>query len=261
MSLSPIDKILNFINSTETQEPQIETPKNEIQEPQTNKQEIKESPPIENINLTTKEYNSIMRKINKNKSFPVVIANKVFNTPDELTLYKSSIIDNRKQFLKQERLNKKTNTKLNLNELPIKEDTTDLIEEDGFYYKKGNVEAIKKDEKIIEIPKTNKKDRKTLINEALKKKENIKNLTESKNEEEFKNISDGIFNENEEVKKTYQKHIMNDINDDRTWRKDDFIREMLKYIDSINREKIIPPQSIHQENPLGLNLYNLKNRR
>lgn len=244
-----VSKILNFINSQQESPPQEPTQQEQkqIQPPQQEKpqEDFKDS----------KLYNSTLRKINKISTFPNIINGKIINSADELLAYKNLLQNQRKQFLAEERKKKKDSTKLNLEALPTKEDTTDLIEEDNIFYKRGNIEAIRKDDRIIEIPKTNKKDRKILMNKAMKDNK-IKELTQAKDEEEFKNISSEVFKE-PPIKEVYEKHISNDINPDKTWSKDDFIKEMLKYID----KKTQPIKNEPKSNYLGLNLYNLNNKR
>lgn len=243
-----VSKILNFINSQQEPTPQEQKQESIQQKPKEEKEEKEDF-------KDSKLYNSTLRKINKISTFPNIINGKIINSADELLAYKTSLQNQRKQFLAEERKKKKDSTKLNLETLPTKEDTTDLIEEDNIFYKRGNIEAIRKDDRIIEIPKTNKKDRKILMNKAMKDNK-IKELTQAKDEEEFKNISSEVFKE-PPIKEVYEKHISNDINPDKTWSKDDFIKEMLKYID----KKTQPIKNEPKSNYLGLNLYNLNNKR
>ena len=211
-----VSKILKFINQ---EEPKQEEKQEEL------KQE-EEKPKVE-IWEDSKGYKSMISKMNRAKKYPIIINEKVFNSAEELEAFKNEIIDRRKRHLKGERQKKKENTKLNLEELPTISDTSELIEEDGFYYKKGSIEGISINDKIRKIPQTDAKDRAELIKQIKTNKQAMEKLTKTENEDDFKKESEEVFKESP----IYQKHALNDLNKDNTWTRSGFYKYMLKVID------------------------------
>ena len=249
-NMDSIDRILNFINSTEEepeteQETETETP-TEQQETEQQQEETEEQPretePRKTKQATPstetqetqpegydeKTYKSVLRKANntiKKNQYPAVISingkNQVFTSEDDLKLF----VDNLKTEHKEnnrKRLNDKINNYKHFNE----EYTQDIndIEEDGVIYKKGNIKAITKDNKRYKVPSTSTKDRKQIYNKLKGNKKVLTDLVKSKDNEEFNDIS--LSNIDNDGKELIEKHKDNTINNDKTWTRDEFIKMM-----------------------------------
>ena len=259
--MDSIDRILNFINSTE--EP--EDDRNEVREEQETEQETEEqqatpmketqeteqeteteettprktreqqqaTPSIETERETTeyhdeKTYKSILRKANntiKKNQYPAVISingkNQIFNSGDDLKLFVNNLKTEHKEYNKN-KLNDKINKYKHFNE----EYTQDIndIEEDGIIYKKGNIKAITKDNKRYKVPSTSTKDRQQIYNKLKGNKKVLTDLVKSKDNEEFNDIS--LSNIDNDGKELIEKHKDNTINNDKTWTRDEFIKMM-----------------------------------
>ena len=250
-NMDSIDRILNFINSTE-EEPETETTTEE-QETTTEEQqqatpmkETEEQPREETRKTRTREtteettteqqpkeyddktYKSILRKANntiKKNQYPAVISingkNQVFTSGDDLKLFVNNLKTEHKEYNKN-KLNDKINNYKHFNE----EYTQDIndIEEDGIIYKKGNIKAITKDNKRYKVPSTSTKDRKQIYNKLKGNKKVLTDLVKSKDNEEFNDIS--ISNIDNDGKELIEKHKDNTINNDKTWTRDEFIKMM-----------------------------------
>lgn len=249
-NMDSIDRILNFINSTEEepeteQETETETP-TEQQETEQQQEETEEQPretePRKTKQATPstetqetqpegydeKTYKSVLRKANntiKKNQYPAVISingkNQVFTSEDDLKLFVDNLKTEHKENNKK-RLNDKINNYKHFNE----EYTQDIndIEEDGVIYKKGNIKAITKDNKRYKVPSTSTKDRKQIYNKLKGNKKVLTDLVKSKDNEEFNDIS--LSNIDNDGKELIEKHKDNTINNDKTWTRDEFIKMM-----------------------------------
>lgn len=251
-NMDSIDRILNFINSSE--EPETETQQEEAtpmketeeteqeeqqqeteQEEKTRKIPIKETRKTTETEQTTepgeydeKTYKSILRKANntiKKNQYPAVISingkNQVFTSGDDLKLFVNNLKTEHKEN-NRKKLNDKINNYKHFNE----EYTQDIndIEEDGIIYKKGNIKAIMKDNKRYKVPSTSTKDRQQIYNKLKGNKKVLTDLVKSKDNEEFNDIS--ISNIDNDGKELIEKHKDNTINNDKTWTRDEFIKMM-----------------------------------
>lgn len=245
--MDSIDRILNFINSTEEPEteqeteeqtettteeatPMKETEETEQEQPRERKQA---SPSIETTEqqqegYDEKTYKSILRKANntiKKNQYPAVISingkNQVFTSDDDLKLFVNNLKTEHKEN-NRKRLNDKINNYKHFNE----EYTQDIndIEENGIIYKKGNIKAITKDNKRYKVPSTSTKDRQQIYNKLKGNKKVLTDLVKSKDNEEFNDIS--ISNIDNDGKELIEKHKDNTINNDKTWTRDEFIKMM-----------------------------------
>ena len=210
--MNSIDRILNFINSTEEQETEQETEEQQQATPSTEEQQeteqeteqetTQETKPRETQEQQTpktveynddKTYKSILRKANntiKKNQYPAVVSingkNQVFTSEDDLKLFVNNLKTEHKEN-NRKRLNDKINNYKHFNE----EYTQDIndIEEDGVIYKKGNIKAITKDNKRYKVPSTSTKDRKQIYNKLKGNKKILTDLVKSKDNEEFNDIS------------------------------------------------------------------------
>lgn len=245
--MDSIDRILNFINSTEEPEteqeteeqtettteeatPMKETEETEQEQPRERKQA---TPSIETTEqqqegYDEKTYKSILRKANntiKKNQYPAVISingkNQVFTSDDDLKLFVNNLKTEHKEN-NRKRLNDKINNYKHFNE----EYTQDIndIEENGIIYKKGNIKAITKDNKRYKVPSTSTKDRQQIYNKLKGNKKVLTDLVKSKDNEEFNDIS--ISNIDNDGKELIEKHKDNTINNDKTWTRDEFIKMM-----------------------------------
>lgn len=243
--MDSIDRILNFINSTDTeaqqteqqtQEPPAEEQKTE-QEPQT-ETPLTETPPptdtpkAEDFN-DERTYKSILRKANnviKKNRYPAVVSvngkNTVFNSGDDLKNWLDNLKTEHREYNKNKLADKINNYK-HFNE----EYTQDIndIEEDGVIYKKGNIKAVMKDNKRYKVPSTNTKDRKEIYNKLKSNKKVLTDLVKSKDNDEFNNIS--LSNIDNDGRELIEKHKDNTINNDKTWTRDEFIKMMAKLME------------------------------
>ena len=237
--MDSIDRILNFINSSEeqgetteetatteeTQETEQATPSTEEQQETTEQEE--QAPKTVEYN-DEKTYKSILRKANntiKKNQYPAVISingkNQIFNSEDDLKLFVNNLKTEHKENNKN-KLNDKINNYKHFNE----EYTQDIndIEEDGIIYKKGNIKAITKDNKRYKVPSTSTKDRQQIYNKLKGNKKVLTDLVKSKDNEEFNDIS--LSNIDNDGKELIEKHKDNTINNDKTWTRDEFIKMM-----------------------------------
>ena len=299
--LSFIDENNNEPEETEEQptEQQIET-KQEIQpEAQTEQQQtninisnnINESTgEYTNVNNTNanydytrddKQYKSMLRKLNNNikkSRYPCVIeiggegnANMMFNNESELKTYLNNLKDERRKFIKESKQkeineyvskNKKSLKRINAKEY-IKNDDEILSdsEEQRKIYKKGPLKAIQHEEEIIEVPRTSKKDRKTLIKNIKKNPEQLKELVKTKDNNEFDNKTEEILRDNEEMQNIYNIHHNNPFNKDITWTRESFLKAMDEMINEHEQKKQDAKQRLREDNEIRRprqtsNLYN-----
>ena len=262
--MDSIDRILNFINSTDTEQVQEEQEaptdaRNEVRLPPAEQKPIEEEaptePPTEPLTDTPKAvdyhdertYKSILRKANnviKKNRYPAVVsvngANTVFNSGDDLKNWLNNLKTEHREYNKNKLADKINNYK-HFNE----EYTQDIndIEEDGIIYKKGNIKAVMKDNKRYKVPSTNTKDRKEIYNKLKSNKKVLTDLVKSKDNDEFNNIS--LSNIDNDGKELIEKHKDNTINNDKTWTRDEFIKMMAQLMEKQERqhEPIAKPEA------------------
>lgn len=264
--MESIDRILNFINNTEATEA---TPaEEETTEAIPSDMETVDATPAttEAIPsdvkqteatpaLTDKEYKTVLRKLNqsiKKNNYPCIVSingiNKVYNNIDELNNELTTLKSNKQKQLKEIRKKNIDNYK-HYNKIYNKD--IDDIEEDGIIYAKGPIKAIRKDEKIYSVPKTNTRDRKRIYNSIKDNKKVLTELVKAKDENEFKEINNN--NLTDEALTIYKRHSENTINTDKTWTKDAFLSMMDKMLsnntNTVNK-RTITRTPINGFNPL-----------
>lgn len=245
--MDSIDRILNFINSTDTEAPPAEAPAEPVEQEATDARNEVRPPaetPLTEAPLTTdtpksedyndeRTYKSILRKANnviKKNRYPAVVSvngkNTVFNSGDDLKNWLDNLKTEHREYNKNKLADKINNYK-HFNE----EYTQDIndIEEDGVIYKKGNIKAVMKDNKRYKVPSTNTKDRKEIYNKLKSNKKVLTDLVKSKDNDEFNNIS--LSNIDNAGRELIEKHKDNTINNDKTWTRDEFIKMMAKLME------------------------------
>lgn len=171
-----------------------------------------------------KSYRSLNRKLKKQTVYPCNINGFIFNSNDELLSFRNNLMKSKRDYNRRIKQDKISRTKLNIEDLDeILDDN--IIEDSNVVYSSRNPIGISKDGKQYRIPRTNLKDRKNIFKNVSKDKSNIKKLLEIDDEEEFNketlnNIKD------ETLKRKAKLHFDNDIVDDQTWNKNQFIRMM-----------------------------------
>ena len=228
-----------------------------------------------------KQYKSMLRKLNNNikkSRYPCIIeiggegnANMMFNNESELKTYLNNLKDERRKFIKESKQkeineyvnkNKKSLKRINAKEY-IKNDDELLSdsEEQRKIYKKGPLKAIQHEEEIIEVPRTSKKDRKTLIKNIKKNPEQLKELVRTKDNNEFDNKTEEILRDNEEMQNIYNIHHNNPFNKDITWTRDSFLKAMDDMIYEHEQKKQEAKQRLREDTEIRRarqtnNLYN-----
>ena len=258
--MDAVDRILSFIdNENETEEEPVQGPvQGPVQEQQPEQQPVQvqepvqapEQPPMNNSNYDytrdEKQYKSMLRKLNNNikkSRYPCVIeiggdgnANMMFNNETEIKTYLNNLKDERRRVIKEAKQkeineyvnkNKKSLKRINTKEY-IKNDDEILSdsEEQRKIYKKGPLKAIQHEEEFIEVPRTSKKDRTTLIKNIKKNPEQLKDLVRTKDNNEFDYKTEEILRDNEEMKNLYNIHHNNPFNKDITWTRESFLKAM-----------------------------------
>ena len=229
--MNTVDRILNFINSQDTEnteQPTEQPTNNEITE-QAITVERKQVEPtnMANYKQTLRQLN----KLNKQQDFPCIAKidgkNKVINSSEELNNMLNEMKASHRLQLKEAKRQQIDNYK-HFNEEYERNDED--FEDDGLIYKRGDIVAVKKADKVYKAPRTNKKDRQRIYNSIRGNKKLLTDLTLSKDEEQFKNISsDNLRNEELNI---YHKHRDNTINKDSTWTRASFLSMMNKMINS-----------------------------
>ena len=270
--MESIDRILNFINNADATPSEIETEEATPSEdtvidatpaptalteaiPSEVKQTDATPATAEAIPLTDKEYKTALRKLNqsiKKNNYPCIVSingiNKIYNNVEELNNELTTLKSNKQKQLKEIRKKNIDNYK-HYNKIYNKD--IDDIEEDGIIYAKGPIKAIRKDEKIYSVPKTNTKDRKRIYNSIKDNKKVLTELVKAKDEDEFKEINNN--NLTDEALTIYKRHSENTINTDKTWTKDAFISMMDKMVsnntNTVNK-RTITRMPINGFNPL-----------
>ena len=183
----------------------------------------------------------------------------------------NNLKDERRKFIKESKQkdineyvskNKKSLKRINAKEY-IKNDDEILSdsEEQRKIYKKGPLKAIQHEEEIIEVPRTSKKDRKTLIKNIKKNPEQLKELVRTKDNNEFDNKTEEILRDNEEMQNIYNIHHNNPFNKDITWTRDSFLKAMDDMINEHEQKKNDAKKRLRDDNEIrrarqNNNLYN-----
>lgn len=241
--MNTVDRILNFINSQdETMTEEQPQPEHTEQEPahepeqETTNEPIREELAREELAqakpATGTDYKKTLQQLNrliKRQEFPCIAKingnNKVFNNSAELSDMLNQMKASHRLQLKEMKRQHIDNYKHFSEE--YKGDDED-IEDDGMIYKRGDIVAVKKDDKIYKAPRTNKRDRQRIYNSIKDNKKLLTDLTLSKDEEHFKTISSD--NLRDEELNIYHKHRDNKINKDSTWTRASFLSMMNKLI-------------------------------
>lgn len=268
-----------------TQQPEqpTETQQNNINESTGELNEVNINNTNANYDYTRddKQYKSMLRKLNNNikkSRYPCIIeiggdgnANMMFNNESELKTYLNNLKDERRKYIKESKQkeineyvnkNKKSLKRINAKEY-IKNDDELLSdsEEQRKIYKKGPLKAIQHEEEIIEVPRTSKKDRKTLIKNIKKNPEQLKELVKTKDNNEFDNKTEEILRDNEEMQNIYNIHHNNPFNKDITWTRDSFLKAMDDMIYEHEQKKQEAKKRLRDDNEIRRtrqtnNLYN-----
>ena len=193
-----------------------------------------------------KQYKSMLRKLNNNikkSRYPCIIeiggegnANMMFNNETEIKAYLNNLKEERRKVIKEAKQkeineyvnkNKKSLKRINTKEY-IKNDDEILSdsEEQRKIYKKGPLKAIQHEEDFIEVPRTSKKDRTTLIKNIKKNPEQLKDLVRTRDNNEFDIKTEEILRDNEEMQNLYNIHHNNPFNKDITWTRESFLKAM-----------------------------------
>ena len=281
--MDTVSRILEFINKdndvvngsvaeekTTTETPTAETTQAEkttSQEPNT---EIPTAEPIQEKVVNKKQHQlseeQQIRQLNRlyrKQEYPCIAningQNKVFNNEAELNEVLVNMKETRKQNRKE--LKRKQIAEYKHFDEEYVADDEDLIDDD-LIYKRGDIVAVKKDNKIYKAPRTNKKDRTQIYNSIKDNKKLLVDLTTAKDEDTFNQLTANNL-PNEELH-IYNKHKDNKINKDSTWTKQSFLAMMNRIIDAeenkrandnnntngINEQMEIPnqkPQSLRQQ--------------
>lgn len=260
--MNSVDRILNFIDENDnTKETTEETEQGDItntEEPTDAQNEvIQTETPTNKPPMTEQQYKRILRQIKNNikrNRYPCTIeypdTNMIFPSDDELKHEYNELVNEHRQRLKEERqknINKyitknkdslrrtnKKNYNLNDDEILTTEDNEQRI------YKKGPLKAIQHEDDIIEIPRTSKKDRKKIYETVKQDKEALKELINSKTDEEFNiKTSETLKKFDENTNNIYNIHHDNPFNKDHTWTRNNFIQfldEMINKEEELRQE-------------------------
>lgn len=240
--MDTVSRILEFINKdndvvdgsiVEEKTPQVET-----QTTQTPQVETPTSEPTQKKVVSKKQQQHTeeqqIRQLNrlyKKQEYPCIAningQNKVFNNETELNEMLVNIKETRKQNRKE--LKRKQIAEYKHFDEEYMADDEDLVDDD-LIYKRGDIVAVKKDNKIYKAPRTNKKDRTKIYNSIKDNKKLLADLTTAKDEDTFDKLTaDNLQNEELNI---YNKHKDNKINKDSTWTKQSFLAMMNRIIDA-----------------------------
>ena len=234
--------ILNYLDESQPQQTsseQTQSSSTEQTQPQTQPQtpiQTQSSNDSEDLNAFNddKMYNKLSRQLKK-KKFPMIFEGRVFNNEGEAQMFKQQVLASRRAFKQDLKQKKIQNSQMNFDAMPSlnsdSDDFEDLIEQDGYIYKKSKSPyAIVKDGKKKLIPKTSKTDTKRIYKsiESTSGKEGIKHLVKAESDEDFRTRSDEAINKvnDDNIKNSYYNHTHNDFADDRTWNQASFLKLM-----------------------------------
>lgn len=253
--MNTVDRILEFINNQSNEsmteqngEQPAENENNEhIQNEEITTHESIPQPTVTHTVTPASDYKKTLQQLNKLKNrneFPCIAKidgkNRIFNNDDELMDVLNQMKASRRLQLKEIKRQHIDNYKHFSEEYQQNDED---IEDDGLIYKRGDIVAVKKADKVYKAPRTNKKDRQRIYNSIKDNKKLLTDLTLSKDEEQFKTISsDNLRNEELNI---YHKHRDNKINKDTTWTRSSFLAMMNRFInddDRNNRHNTPMPQ-------------------
>ena len=267
--MNTIDRILEFINKNDETitEPQTDTVSDEhiqnttqqqeptheeiqqdvIQTPQATNEELPRDGNVTDYKQTLRQLNKLMKR----NDYPCIAKidgkNRIFNSDVELSDTLNQMKASHRLQLKEMKRQHIDNYKHFSEEYQRNDED---IEDDGLIYKRGDIVAVKKADKVYKAPRTNKKDRQRIYNSIKDNKKLLTDLTLSKDEEHFKTISsDNLRNEELNI---YHKHRDNRINKDTTWTRSSFLAMMSKFINNDVRNyrtNTPPPQYVAQQAP------------
>ena len=179
-----------------------------------------------------KMYNRFSRQFKK-KQFPMIFEGRVFNNEGEAQMFKQQVLAHRRDFKRNLKQKKIKESQMNFDAMDSinsdSDDYEDLIEDDGYIYKKSKYPyAINRDGKKKIIPKTSKKDTKRIYKsiESSSGKEGIKHLVKAESDEDFRSKSDEAINkvDDDDIRNSYYNHTHNDFANDRTWNQESFLK-------------------------------------
>ena len=179
-----------------------------------------------------KMYNKFSRQLKK-KQFPMIFEGRVFNNEGEAQMFKQQVLAHRRDFKRDLKQKKIKESQMNFDAMDSinsdSDDYEDLIEDDGYIYKKSKYPyAVNKDGKKKIIPKTSKKDTKRIYKsiESSSGKEGIKHLVKAESDEDFRSKSDEAINkvDDDDIRNSYYNHTHNDFANDRTWNQESFLK-------------------------------------
>jgi hypothetical protein len=267
--MNTVERILEFINN-QSNESMTEQPTEQLAETENNEHiQNEELPTHESIPqpivthtvthtvtpandelthaVNGNDYKQTLRQLNKLKNrneFPCIAKidgkNRIFNNDDELMDVLNQMKASRRLQLKEMKRQHIDNYKHFSEEYQQNDED---IEDDGLIYKRGDIVAVKKADKVYKAPRTNKKDRQRIYNSIKDNKKLLTDLTLAKDEEQFKTISSD--NLRDEELNIYHKHRDNKINKDTTWTRSSFLAMMNRFInddDRNNRPNTPAPQ-------------------
>lgn len=294
--MDAVDRILSFIdNETEEgeapeqapEQPPEQTPEQQGEPqgetPQGETLQINDSNNNSNYDYTRdeKQYKSMLRKLNNNikkSRYPCIVeiggdgnANMMFSNETEIKAYLNNLKEERRRVIKEAKQkeineyvnkNKKSLKRINAKEY-IKNDDEMLSDSEDTrkIYKKGPLKAIQHEEDIIEVPRTSKKDRKTLIKNIKKNPEQLKELVKTKDNNEFDIKTEEILRDNEEMQNLYNIHHNNPFNKDITWTRESFLKAMDDMIYEHEQKKQEAKQRLREDTEIrrtrqNNNIYN-----
>lgn len=216
-----------------------------------------------------KMYNRFSRQLKK-KQFPMIFEGRVFNNEGEAQMFKQQVLAHRRDFKRNLKQKKIKESQMNFDAMDSinsdSDDYEDLIEDDGYIYKKSKYPyAVNKDGKKKIIPKTSKKDTKRIYKsiESSSGKEGIKHLVKAESDEDFRSKSDEAINkvDDDDIRNSYYNHTHNDFANDRTWNQESFLKliysmmkenEELKQANAKQQQQQFNNQSTMRINPLLL---------
>lgn len=216
-----------------------------------------------------KMYNKFSRQLKK-KQFPMIFEGRVFNNEGEAQMFKQQVLAHRRDFKRNLKQKKIKESQMNFDAMDSinsdSDDYEDLIEDDGYIYKKSKYPyAINKDGKKKIIPKTSKKDTKRIYKsiESSSGKEGIKHLVKAESDEDFRSKSDEAINkvDDDDIRNSYYNHTHNDFANDRTWNQESFLKliysmmkenEELKQANAKQQQQQFNNQRTMRINPLLL---------
>lgn len=249
--MDTVSRILEFINkdndildgtvaeekTPNTEKPAAE-PTTETPQPETPQPETPVAEPIQKKVVSKKQHQLTeeqqIRQLNRlyrKQEYPCIAnvngQNKVFNNEAELNEMLVNMKETRKQNRKE--LKRKQIAEYKHFDEEYVADDEDLVDDD-LIYKRGDIVAVKKDNKLYKAPRTNKKDRTQIYNSIKDNKKLLVDLTTAKDDETFNQLTaDNLQNEELNI---YNKHKDNKINKDSTWTKQSFLAMMNRIIDA-----------------------------